>query len=398
MSTYNLTDQSVLEDELRLAREQAEQANRAKIRFLTAASHEMRQPLHAINMYLGILGTETGEAERSRVINQARISLDTISSLLNSVQDISKLESGAVRPFIQEFPIHDVLRRVYNSGVPLAMRKQLRYSYVPCGSIVSSDGALLEQLLCNLVSNAQRYTPNGGHVLLGCRRRGETLEIQVLDNGIGIPEHNIKNIFNEYVLLGQNKRSSQGMGLGLAIVKHIADLLGLQYEVRSEEDLGTVFSVHVPLVQGRGVKPVKIETSQQKTEEVNKAKTVLMVEDDHIVLQSTSMFFEVSGLNVLPTRDLVQALQLAAKIRPDLIISDYALGNRENGIQVVAALRNLLGENVKAVILTGDTSAELAREAVESNCEIIYKPIKPDTLLESIHSLVKDTYGTNVHH
>lgn len=390
----DITEQMAQEEAMRQAMEDAEQANRAKSRFLAAASHDLRQPLHSISMYLGILGGKTEEAERKRIINQTKMSLDAINNLLNSLLDISKLESGAVKPHRQPFAIGEVLQRVYHSGASHAAEKQLRFNCIPSGIEVESDAALLEQLLVNLVSNAVRYTMSGGHVVLGCRRRGAVLEIQVLDNGIGIPEDEKENIFNEYVQLEYHgQRSSKGLGLGLAIVKRIVDLLDLRYEIKSRVNRGTCFSIYVPLVRRPQKAAREVGTELPENVGTQTAVTVLLVEDDFAVLQSTALFLKVSGLQVLPARNLLNALQLAGESRPDLIISDYGLRNGETGIQVVAALRQMLGEKVKAVILTGDTSTERAREAAESGCDIIYKPVKADALLNWIHKLSQNTNG-----
>lgn len=386
----DITEQVAQDEALRKAKEEAEQANRAKSRFLAAASHDLRQPLQSISMYLGVLGGQIGEAEKTRIIGQTKVSLDTINNLLNSLLDISKLESGSVQPNIQKFPIADVLKRVYNTGLPIAEEKQQRFNYLPCSSEVECDAALLEQLFINLMSNAVRYTMSGGHVVLGCRRRGDLLEIQLLDNGIGIPQDEIGNIFNEYVQLEYHgQRSSKGLGLGLAIVKRIADLLNLRYEVRSELNRGTCFSIFVPVIQRSSKKTV--ETRQQIPAKPEKTLTILLVEDDLAVLQSTALFLEVSGLKVMQAKNLLQALQLIGNTRPDLIISDYGLRNKENGIQVVDAVRKMLGTEVKALILTGDTSGERAREAAAAGCDIIYKPIKSDSLLDWIYRLSNNT-------
>jgi len=315
------------------------------------------------------------------------MSLDTINNLLNSLLDISKLESGTVQPHMQKFCINEVLHRVYNTASPMADDKRLKFIYQPCSRVVESDVALLEQLLINLVSNAVRYTPPGGHIVLGCRRRRDFLEIQVLDNGIGIPESEIDNIFDEYVQLEYHgHRSSKGLGLGLAIVKRIVELLGLRYHVRSAVNRGTIFSIFVPLVRSSEHRKTPPEVDGENAGLQARA-LILLVEDDLAVLQSTALFLEVSGYKVMQARSLQNALQLAEQHTPDLIVSDYGLRDNENGIQVVTEIRKSLGCVVNAVILTGDTSAERAREAADSDCDIIYKPIKSDVLLKWVHRL-----------
>lgn len=368
---------------LRQALQRADEANRTKTRFLAAASHDLRQPLQSISMNLGVLARRVSAAERKRVIAQMRMAVDTTNKLLNSLLNITKLESGKVQPEIESFYVREVLERVYNTEAPLAREKNHRFTLHGCALAVTSDPALLEQLLTNLVANAVRYTPPGGRIVLGCRRMPGHVRIEVLDNGRGIPTGALGQIFDEY---WQQERTRSfkgaGLGLGLSIVKLLAELLRLKLQVKSTPEKGCAFSLEVPLATDKPVeRTMRNAVKQAHTKAVG---TILLVDDDEAVLDSTSLFLDVSGFNVIVATNMDDALALASHEAPDLVITDYGLAQRDTGIDLLHHIRGRLQRNVPGIIITGDTSLQRNEAGVDANTDIVCKPLDPQLLLELV--------------
>ncbi|MDT8397796.1 MAG: CheR family methyltransferase [Pseudomonadales bacterium] len=376
---------------LRSARQQADEANRTKSRFLAAASHDLRQPLQSISMCLGVLSGKLSIGEKARVLAQARMAVDTTNKLLNALLNITKLESGKVEVNICSFNVFDMLQRVYNTEAQQAREKALKFSLVKSSAIISSDAALLEEVLTNLVANAIKFTPAHGHIVLGCRRHGDSLKIQVFDNGPGIPSTALDEIFDEYQQLEQGGHYlGKGLGLGLSIVKLIAEFLQLKLDVRSIPGRGSVFSVLVPLATGKSLphtrqEPVPVLSSDRSS------ATLLLIEDDPAVLDSTSLFLELSGFTVVTARNSAEVQARIAISTPDLIISDYGLAQAENGLQLVRTIRQQLDRRIPAIIVTGDTSERRSQEAKDASCEIICKPIEAQFLLQLIQKQLQGT-------
>ena len=233
--------------ELQAAKTAAEQAHRAKSRFLAHASHDLQQPLQAIGMFTGMLERQPQSGKAVVLLSDLKAAQRSMRDLLNAILDISKLESGVVTPKPTDLPLSPLLDQLEAEFAGLAEAKGLRLRAVPTGAVVRSDPALLERIVRNLIANAIRYTETGG-VLVGCRTRGETLWIEVYDTGRGIAAPDRARIFEEFVQLDRPDRDrSEGIGLGLAIVERLARLLGHPVTVRSIEGRGTVFAVGVPL-------------------------------------------------------------------------------------------------------------------------------------------------------
>jgi PAS domain S-box-containing protein len=364
------------------ALQKADAANRSKSRFLAAASHDLRQPMQSISMNLGVLAGTINAAEKKRIITQTRMALDSTNKLLNSLLNITKLESGKVQPEIESFFIRNTLQRVYNTESQQVQKKAQNFSVCPSSLAVCSDPALLEQLLTNLVANAVRYTPPGGHILLGCRRRPSTLRIEVLDNGPGIPHSALGLIFEEYRQLEGTRHQGQGLGLGLSIAKLLAELLHLKLEVRSTPGKGSCFSVEVPLASE--LPKVQLRPRATKSRAQNQAFTVLLIDDDEAVLDATGLFLDVSGFRVLTARSSAHAVALLAQETPDLVITDYGLAQHETGLDLLQSIRNTLGTQVPAIVLTGDISLQRNHPGVDEDVEIVAKPVDPQVLLQLV--------------
>lgn len=372
---------------LQQALQRADEANRTKSRFLAAASHDLRQPLQSISMNLGVLTSEAATASRERATAQMRMALDTTNNLLNSLLNITRLESGKVQPAIEDFRIAKVLERVYNIESRPAQEKQHRFSLCSSSLAVTSDPALLEQSLTNLVANAIRYTPPGGHILLGCRRHGSHLRIDVIDNGPGIAPEALDYIFDEYRQLEQSRHyQGMGLGLGLSIVKLLAELLHLKLEVRSTPGKGSCFSVLVPLASAAFLSE---RTEETPAPQDTITGTVLLIDDDEAVLDSTTLFLETFGFRVLQARNPAEALSALTDAVPDVIVTDYGLAKQETGIDLLERIRKHLQQDIPAIVITGDASLQRSQAESMPKLAIIYKPVDPQTLLQRVRKLLR---------
>lgn len=380
---HDIREQKREKELLRQALQKADEANRTKSRFLAAASHDLRQPLQSISMNLGVLAGRIKAADRKRVIAQTQMALDTTNKLLNSLLNITKLESGKVQPEIESFYIRHTLERVYNTESQQAREKGHTFRLRSSSLAVTSDPALLEQLLTNLVANAIRYTPPQGRVLVGSRRVAGHLRIDVMDNGPGIATDALDQIFDEYHQLDETRQhQGMGLGLGLSIVKLLAELLQLKLEVRSTPGKGSCFSVLLPLA---AAKPKALRGKVRKAGQTKAGGTVLLIDDDAAVLESTSLFLEVSGFRVLVANGSAQALALLERENPDLVITDYGLAQQETGLDLLRKIRAKLQRQVPAIIITGDTSQ--SQQGLGANTELVCKPLDPQVLLQLVSKL-----------
>lgn len=366
-------------DELCKAKELAEQANIAKTRFLAAASHDLRQPLQALSMFVAVLSSRTHTPEDALLIKRIDDSVGAVETLLNGLLDVSKLEAGLVVPAPAAFDISPLLSRLASEFQPLAAEEGLRFHLVTSHAVVRSDPALLERILRNLLNNAVRYTKHG-RVLLGCRRRRETLVIEVWDTGIGIPQNQLKLIFREFHQLGNSARDRrQGLGLGLAIVDRLSQLLDHRIDVASEPQKGSVFSIEVPLAKSPAIthQPRQLPLGIRQRD-----ATILIIEDEPDVLESTGLLLESWGFNVLSAKDCDEALHRMMEWphTPDLILADYRLQSGTTGAQAVNLIRARLKTSLPAIILTGDTAPERLRQAKASGHGLLHKPVQPVAL------------------
>ena len=374
---------------LDVARQQAERANIAKSRFLAAASHDLRQPLQTISLLQGILARKLKDEDTLKLVARLDETLGAMSGMLNTLLDINQLEAGTVEPERADFPVNDLLAQMKTEFSYHTESHGLDWRMVPSSQVVRSDPRLLEQMIRNLLSNAVKYTPRG-RILLGCRRRGDKLRIEVWDTGIGIPEEQIQAIFEEFHQLDNPARErTRGLGLGLSIVQRLGDLLDHPIDVRSERGKGSVFSVEVPL--GERV-VVGLARHEQATADNFAARTgaILIIEDDPSVRETLDLLFQSEGHRTALAGEGTAALTLAARgvIRPDVIVADYNLPCGLNGLQVVAALRATLHREIPVIILTGDISSQTMREIAQQGCVQLNKPVRADELTRLIQSLL----------
>jgi two-component system, chemotaxis family, CheB/CheR fusion protein len=382
LAIEDITERKHAAEALEAAKRQAEQANLGKSRFLAAASHDLRQPLQTISLLHEILAKKLKDETTLRLVGRLDETVGTMSSMLDTLLDINQLEAGIVRREMVDFPINAVLEQLRTQFSLHAAAHRLGWRVVPSSLSVRSDPRLLEQMIRNLLSNAVKYT-NKGKILLGCRRRGNKLRIEVWDTGIGVPEEQLQAIFEEFHQLDNPARErSKGLGLGLTIVERLADLLGHTVDVRSRPGKGSVFAVEVPL--GRDAPPWRPRLDRTEAQErAPQSGTILVVEDDPSVREMLALLLEGEGHRTTTAEDGRKALELAARgaIRPDLIVADYNLPKGLNGLQVVAGLRETLGHKVPAVILTGDISTDTLREIAHGGHLHLNKPVRAKELI-----------------
>jgi Signal transduction histidine kinase len=365
----------------RLADEEVRTAARrtveAKSRFLAAASHDLRQPFQAMRFFHSILAGHAVEPAARQAAEMLGRALASGEQLLDALLDISTLDAGTVKVSPRRFDLAAFLNGVVPDFSVEAAAKGLSFRVLGPDLQVDSDPALLERIVRNLLANAVRYTRQGG-VLVGVRRRGGMARLDVWDTGFGIPDDEIPQIFEEFHQLENPERDrTRGLGLGLAIVWRLARLLGLPIKVHSRLGRGSVFSIFLPLAV-RSDEPVANAAGETPME--MEARTVLVVEDDAMVLMGLQMILETWGLKVLPAEDMAQVLQCLDEARPDMILSDLRLRAGLTGFEVVERVRALLGQDIPAIILTGETGKSELAEGQRRHLTFLHKPIQADPL------------------
>ena len=391
----DITERRRVADALESAKREAQQANIAKSRFLAAASHDLRQPLQALSLMRGVLARKIREDKKEEalaLVTRLDETSAAMTGMLNTLLDINQLEAGTVHPQVVDFRISDLLDRLRDEFNYHAGAQNLILHVVTCSLSVRSDPRLLEQMLRNLLSNALKYT-KCGKVLLGCRRRGGMLSIEVWDTGVGIAEQDIRAIFDEYHQLGNAARErSLGLGLGLSIVQRLATLLGHPVHVRSKPGKGSVFSVDVLLPAGaappEGVAPQV--ASNAMAADSSHTGAILVIEDDSEVRNLLEVVLTGEGHQTATAEDGADALGLVARgaFRPDVILADYNLPNDMDGLSVAAKVRERLHRQVPVIILTGDISTDTLKRIANQDCVQLNKPVKATELTELIQRLL----------
>lgn len=388
-------------------KERAEQANRSKSQFLAAASHDLRQPAHALGLYIATLRTlaQAPHVEPGMVdmlAGRLQSALTGMSQLLNVLLDISRLDAGVIRTEKRRFSLQETFTLLSNQFAQAAAAKGLRLRVRPTAAWLDTDPVLLHNILANLLSNAVRYTENG-KILLACRRgrdrsnsdgegEGETLEICVIDTGVGIAADQFEPIFREFYQVQNIARDrEQGLGLGLAIVQRTAELIDARVNVRSSPGKGSCFSLRLRGLHPAG-QPDSAPTAVAPAILASAAPdaTVLVVDDDKQVLDSMQILLRSWGYTVLAARSLEQALEALDNHarQPDLVISDFRLAADVTGIDVIHAVFHATGDEVPAIIVTGDTSPQGIALASASGYQVLHKPLDPLQLRKTISQLL----------
>lgn len=369
------------------ARHQAELANRAKTQFFTAASHDLRQPLHAMGLFAEALRQKSHSEDVSHLVNSINGSVDALEELFSELLDITRIDSGGVDVTPQHFEVGDLYRKLKLHFEPTAFEKGLSLRFRGGGHAVYADSLVVERILRNLVSNAIRYT-NEGSVLVSARRRGKSVVLQVWDTGLGIRESEQARIFEEFYQVPNtprvNAQQRKGLGLGLAIVKRLSDLMEAPLALRSSSGVGTVFSLTLP--QGRVVPvPMPLVPARGPVNLTLAGRRIVIVEDEPAVLCGLEVLLQGWGATVTSfdsVRDVTAWAQsyAPAEPAPDLLIVDYRLEEGLTGIDALAALRTRFGAGIPAIVVTGSTMTGHDREAHELGFHLLIKPVVPTKL------------------
>lgn len=373
------------------ARDEADSASQAKSKFLATASHDLRQPLQTISLLNGALRRSVCDDDAAEALSQQERAIGAMSRLLNALLDISKLESGAVKPDPTDFAVAALFEELRREFASIAVDKGLRLDIEPSRACVHSDRPLVEQILRNLVANAIKYTRDG-RVAISCQSVPDSrMRIEVRDTGVGIPAEHLSRIYDEFYQVDvAPNRSRDGYGLGLSIVRRIVHLLGLELDVRSQVGCGSSFSVLLP----PALTPVAgdsfgaaVRMAPMTYPVRGGAVRVILVEDDRGVRDATRMLLRSEGYQVTAVSSLQAALE-AARDGVDLLVTDYHLSDSETGTQVIEALRDTLSSHLKAVLITGDTSSAIKELPRDPYLRIANKPINAEIMLSMMRELI----------
>lgn len=378
----DLTDRKRLEEGLDEARAAAARAARAKDRFLAVANHDLHQPLAALAMFVGALEVRLSEPGAREILRAMDGALGALRSLVETHLDMARIDAGMLRPVPASHPANAMITRMALEFAGAARAKGLRLSVQPCSALVHTDRDLLERILRNLLSNAIRFT-DGGRVLLGCRRRGDQLAIQVWDTGRGIPEAQHHLVFEEFWRADPSPAVG-GFGLGLAIVDRLAALLGHRLEMCSVEGHGTMFSITMPVATDEPAPSLPALAPLPEP-----GARVLVIEDDLQVLDALQVLLGQWGCAVIGAASSEEALEaVAAGERPDVVIADLRLGGSATGIAAIRQVAKLLGGPVPGLILTADTDPRRLREARLSGYPLLHKPVSAHALRGTLGALL----------
>lgn len=391
----DITERKLILEELKQARNEAEKANRGKSAFLATASHDLRQPLQTLILLNSVLQKTCTDPRAVTAVATQGEALASMSELVNVLLDISKLESGAIRPDIADCSLQAIFTHVKASFEAQAQAKGLRLVVEESDDVVRTDRSLLEQIIQNLVANAIRYT-RAGTVRLRCRHDNDWTHIEVLDTGIGIPAQQKDAIFEEFFQLNRSTGDKrEGLGLGLAIVRRIAQLLDYSIAVDSEPGHGSCFTVTVP----RSSESSQLQSLQPATKPMQaNGALIMLVDDEPSVAKATKMLLELEGHEVIAAASFQESLTLfkSAVRMPDLIVSDFHLSDENTGIEVIEQIRRDAGRSIPAILVTGDTSSRMV-DAVErsGNCEVLSKPVAPKQFLERVNRLLQENRSSD---
>lgn len=366
--------------ELAEARAAAEEANISKTRFFAAAGHDILQPLNAARLYSSSLVERLGDTENREMIHNIDSSLESVEAILGAVLDISRLDTGAMKPRVQTVPLKDLLKRIETDFAPMARAKNLKFTVLSSSLAIRTDPNLLRRVVQNLVSNAIKYT-NSGKVLVGVRRKGGQAVIQVLDSGIGIPASKFRTVFKEFARLDEGARTAPGLGLGLSIVDRISRVLSHPVELQSTPGRGTSFKVRVPIDIAASRHVADKPAVAPIVDEPLKGLKVLCIDNEPKILDGMRLLLSGWGCTVT-LAESVAAVEALAKGEPpaiDAIIADYHLDDG-TGIAAITRLRAALGRDVPALLVTADRTPDVRAEAERGTILVQNKPVRPASM------------------
>jgi len=368
-------------------------ANQAKSRFLAAASHDLRQPMHALGLFVAQLNARVTDSESRHLADRIDAAVTALRGLLDALLDVSRLDAGVVTPALTDLQLADVLGRIEAAFDADAADRGLRFRVRPCRLAAHSDPVLLERILINLVANALRYTDHGG-ILVGCRCRGDRVRVEVWDTGVGIAPGEQMAIFQEFYQVGNIERDRRkGLGLGLAIASRLARLLGGRIDLRSVPGRGSMFAVELPAAkvaaEGAHASAAAPESGRLR------GALVLVIDDDTLARESIEGLLRQWECEVAGATDGAQALAVLARLPrpPGAIICDYRLPGEENGLEVIRRCRAQAMQEIPAALISGDTAPERLREARASGIPLLHKPAQPARLRALLEFLLADEPG-----
>ena len=382
-------ENAALVERLHRQMELTAQASREKSQFLASASHDLRQPLHALSFFGATLERRmAGSVDQPLIYNMMR-SIEALDKSFGAILDISKLDAGAVEPHVQSFPIRDLFRRLQMSFAGQAEEAGLQLRFRAGAKIVTSDPQLLERILANLVQNGLRYSRPGAGVLVGARRRRGGVSLEVWDAGIGIAEAELPKVFDEFYQVANPERDrSKGLGMGLAIVKRLSELLGHELTVRSRPGAGSMFRVWVARAHAEQIDEFTVG-AETLPGALDDPRTVLLLDDEEAIRTSVGKLLAEWGYDVVAVSTTADAVAAARRREGlvDVVISDLRLRDGEDGLRAIEQVRAVCGFDVPALLVTGDTAPEQVRRVHESGHIVLYKPVQPKDLLTVLKKL-----------
>ncbi len=389
LKSRNLMLRRVTEEKLNAEqhRQIAEQAIAAKNKFLAAASHDLRQPLHALGLFLAVLERRLSDSDNLDILRKIRHSSDSLNALFNSLLDISRLDAGIVEVSFKTFSILDIMISIRDEFMQLGEAKSLEVSVEVTDAIVRTDPVLFGRVLRNLLQNAITHTQSGA-VSVRCREQGGQLIIDVNDTGPGIPETQHEAIFSEYYQLDTSLRQSTGgMGLGLAIVRKMAKLLQIEIKLQSVMGQGSTFTMNVPLGDLKDAVHSSLPLHYQSLS----GNRILFIDDEPHIREALALILVAVQCHTLSAESPEQAIELltAKAMEPDIMIIDYRLKQGQTGIVAIEKLRSHFDRSIPAIIVTGDTSREILQAARKSGCKLLHKPLEAKVLVQTIAEVLK---------
>jgi two-component system, sensor histidine kinase len=370
-----------------VARRDAEVANRAKTQFFAAASHDLRQPLHALGLFAEALRQKSQDPEVAQLVNSINSSVDALEGLFSELLDITRIDTGGVAVQPQHFAVQEVFRKLRLSFEAAAFEKNLDLRFKTQPHWIYADPVLVERILSNLVSNAIRYTPMGG-ILVTARRRGSVVWLQVWDTGLGIKDTDKERIFEEFYQVAPMESLSpdqrKGLGLGLSIVKRLTDLMKTTLQLRTRWGQGSVFTLQVPI--GRVVESTKPTAQRSKHLGLSLlGRLIVVVEDEPAVIAGLEVLLQAWGASVITLENVAAVREWTStyhsqSVQPDLILADYRLEPGQTGIDAIRLIRQCIGAQCPAIMITGSTMTQHDQAAQEHNFHLLIKPVLPNKL------------------
>ncbi len=372
---------------LTAARDRALKDDSEKSRFLATATHDLRQPLHALGLFAAALENRLRGTDNERVVQDMVQSIDGLNRSFNAIMDVSQLDAGAIEPSLQRFPLRDIFRRLHMHFAGQAEQEGLALRFSPGGKSVTSDPQLLERILGNLIQNALKYTVDGGVVVVA-RTTSLHFNIEVWDTGVGIPALELPLIFDEFYQIGRHERvRMRGLGMGLAIVKRLAELLGHELTIASIPGRGSMFRLSVPRGDLSDIEDFTVAADTIPMP-LSRQRTALIVDDDEAIRTGLGLLLTEWGYQSVGAADIDQAryvLRLLESV-PDVLLCDLHLGDGPSGIAVIQAIRRQCGRDVPAVLITGDPSVDELARSVGSDLLVLSKPVQPRRLRNALRS------------